>query len=559
MKLVAAAVQTPAETLARVRHDAVLLQDARPLTSSLEWELSALHWRSAGVNPFLEEEVPYLINNSGRLSEHAAALLFANLRETADSGQKIHLLELGAGTGLFARFFVDTFRAICRQESCNFHERLVYHVTDASPRTVEQWREREQFADYPEIAATCRDALAPANPGDPAFRAVFCNYILDVLPATVVKRSSGGMPEELLIRTLLTQDMALLAQYTSWTPLEIEEIAKSNDPNLRARLSPLLSLFEIESHFGPVQSPVDPQLLGEALDLAAAGERSVLNYGAIGALRNCLEHLDPEGFILINDYGPVKSEQVAGHSYGQRFGLTSALGVNFPLLERHFRSLHHTVLAPQDDESRALHTRLILPNPSPATVAAFENRFGPAGSAFLDGPANEGRQHLAAGRKNEALECFQLALSRSPRDWQLVGEIAEFVGLQLQDLTSGLELIRAAIEQNPWYSPWLWNILGDILFLKKELPGAHEAYLQAQRLNPNDTRTNLNLAFTYSESGEYSKALQAIAIALESDLQGRYRSRLLEKQQQTLNAISARSLGEAERLAQQTMRLRSPA
>ena len=165
------------------------------------------------------------------------------------------------------------------------------------------------------------------------------------------------------------------------------------------------------------------------------------------------------------------------------------------------------------------------------------------------------RKHIAAGRNGEALDAYRLALSRSPRSWQLTGEVAEFVGLALQDFAAGRELIRAALDENPWYSPWLWNVLGDILFMDKDSAGAHEAYLQAQTIHPNDVRTNLNLSFIYTEFGQFDAALAALAKALVADVRGIFRPRLLEKQQQILGALSSRWQGEQERLVRRAERM----
>ena len=172
-------------------------------------------------------------------------------------------------------------------------------------------------------------------------------------------------------------------------------------------------------------------------------------------------------------------------------------------------------------------------------------------------PLTEAREHAAAGRLDLALDHYKTALARSPKDWTVIGEIAEFVGLQLKDFTAGMELARAAVELNPWYSAWLWNILGDCLFSLERFEHAHEAYLQAQRINPLDPRTNLDLAYTHLQLGTYQKALQAIAVGLSNDKTGAYYSRLLEKQQHVLSALSNKWIGEQDRLALRTKRLLS--
>ncbi len=553
----------PEDALGRVRIERDALQDFRPLAQCLEWELSELHWNLAGLLPFVESDVPFIINNTGRLSEHAAAVLFANCTELDDGGP-ITVLELGAGTGLFAKYFLDVFRAICRQEQRDFYDRLLYLTSDRSPRTVEQWQERGQFDDH--MAGGLRhvelgvcDALQPGtfHPlGGPSrelsnIRAVFCNYILDVLPATVLRNGTQG-PEELQIRTHLTSDRQLLAQYTKLTPDQIRELARG-DAAQKAALIPLISLLEFETAFVPVTAlpPQSTEILTYGKDL----ERVVLNHGAIQCLSACSELLGAAGFLLWNDYGSVQQDQIAGHAASQRFGPTSALGLNFPYLELFFTSRGRCVVKPDGDERRSVHARMLLADSMPNSIAAFQNRFGPAGNDFFDDPLEDARKHAVAGRKNEALDCYRTALTRSPRDWQVAGEIAEFVGLQLQDYGAGRELAKAAVELNPWYSPWVWNILGDVLFLDGRVDDAHEAYLQAYRIHPGDARTNLNLAYTYFEFGQHGAALEAVAVALAADARALYRHRLLEKQQQILGAISGRWLGEQERLARRAERM----
>ena len=553
----------PLASLERVQVRSGALQEFRPLSETLEWELAQLHWAASGLLPFVEAGVPFLVNNSGILSEHAAALLFTNCLEVPAAGP-IKVLELGAGTALFARYFLDSFRRLCEQEHQDFFERLVYYVTDRSMRTAEQWQEREQFADsaYADKVriGTC-DALHPsafrAGTGEivelARLRAVVCNYVLDVLPATVVRSSASG-PEELLIRTHLTDDRRLLAQYTRRQPEEIAALAQSGDAAERSQLIPIVSLLEFETAFSACRQ--HQALAVEAL--TGAGEPVLLNHGALECLQACGALLDAGGIILVNDYGPVTAEQVSGHAVSQRFGPTTALGINFPFLERFLAARGYVVAAPETDERRGIHSRLIMRAELPQTIAAFRDRFGPAATDFFDVPYEEARRHVAAGRRNDALESYRLALARAPRAWHLSGEIAEFVGLQLRDYRAGRELIRAALEHNPWYSPWLWNVLGDILYLDQDVAGAHEAYLQAHKIHPQDVRTNLNLAYTQCEFGEYGAALHALAAAFAADVHGLYRARLLEKQQQILGAVSLRTLGEQERLVRRAQRMRAP-
>jgi tetratricopeptide (TPR) repeat protein len=547
--------RSPDEVLRHVNIARFVLEEFRPLTRSLGWQLADLFWAEAGVRPFIENEVPFVVTSNGRLSDDAAAVLFANCSDARADGP-IVVLELGAGTGLFARYFLDAFRAVCLQAGADFYDRLVYVVSDRSARTVEQWSEVRLFDDHGShvVRARC-DALRPTeiHPVDDAvlpavpLRAVICNYSLDVLPAAVVRRGPGGC-EELAVRTSLVNDANLLGQYTSRTPAEIRALAASEDPAKRAELIPLVSLLQLEAAFVPANGATPPYS-EDALAFAPDASRAVVNHGAVQCIDGCFGLLADDGFLLANDYGPVRPDQIADNALAQRFGRTTALGINFPLLDHLVAGRGYTVLRPDGDDDWPIHARLYSRRELPRTAVAFRARFALEAYRAREEAAENARVHRAAGRNDQALEEYRTALERRPRDWHLLGEVAEFVGLHLRDFASGAELARMAVSVNPWYSSWLWNALGDCLFCLERFDAAHEAYLQAQRIHPRDARTNLNLAYTLFQFGSLPEALTAVAAALADDVAGQYRETLLQKQQQILAAIAARRLAEQERLA----------
>ncbi len=79
---------------------------------------------------------------------------------------------------------------------------------------------------------------------------------------------------------------------------------------------------------------------------------------------------------------------------------------------------------------------------------------------------------------------------------------------------------------------------------------------QAQRIDPDDPRTNLNLSYTLSGKGDQPGALATIAHGLAHDGKGHYRPRLLEKQAQVLALISERASAEQGRLVRRDERFR---
>lgn len=536
------------------------VQGFRPLTETLEWELADLHWAQAGLRPFVEQQVPHLVTSSGRLSQQAAAVLHASCRARPGEGP-ITVLELGAGTGLFARYLLDAFRDLCAAGGDDFYDRLRYVVTDRSARTVAQWAEHGLFAEHgAHVEAGVCDALAPgrlvAGDGErplSGLRAVFCNYLLDTLPARLLRRGAGGV-EELRVRTNLAADAETARAYGAPPLPELRALAGSADPAERARLVPLLTLLEPEVAFAPV-GPAELPFAEEALSLCP-GERVLLSHGALRCLEALSALLSPEGFVLVNDYGPVQAELAGDLAAPLRLGATMALGVSFPLLEAYFERRGRPLLRPPGDERTLLHARLLLAAPQPEAEAAFREAFGEEALGRVEGALQEARQHLAAGRMDEALSRYREAVAQSPRDFLVLGEAAEFASSHLGDAQIGLELAQAALRLNPWYGAWMWSVLGDCLYALGRPAEAHEAYLAAARIHPQDPRGQLNLALTHGQRGELDEALLCVARGLARDAQGLYRARLLDRQQQLLAAASSRALGEQERLARRAARLR---
>jgi len=556
------------DALRNVTGEATELEEFRPLAECLEWRLAEVYWERGGILPFVRNDVPYLVNNTGRLSENAARLVFAALDERrAALPERLTILELGAGTGLHARYFLDAFQELCRAQASDLYDRLTYVVSDRFARTVSGWQRDGLFAEHaahvePRVCDALSVAKLPAPGRSPAAPiapvVVFCNYLLDVLPSAIARRQHGGL-ERLCVRTHLTGGVAILRSAGLASLDEARALAASGSREDLARLLPLLPQFDLETAFQSwTPAPGAEQALAATIPLD--GERAIVNTGALDCLDQLMEVLHPSGFILVNDYGPARAADVAGHLGVQRFGGSVALGLSFPLLERVLAARGLTVDAPDGDEQRRVHTRLITRREAVGdrTASALRDCFKAEVEQHLDAPLDEARRHVSAGRTNEAIAAYRLLIERNPRDWQMLGESAEYVGLQLRDYASGIDIARAALERNPWCSSWLWNILGDCLFCRDKLDDAHDAFLQAARIDPDDPRTNLNLAYTLSARGAHREALDCIARGLAQDGRGRgaYRLRMLEKQGQVLAALSERAAAEQERLARRAERFK---
>jgi hypothetical protein len=332
------------DTLRRAKLTARLVEDFRPLAESLDWRLAEQFWINSGTRGFVEEAVPYSSTSGGALSQEAAALLLVNCQENRPEGP-IVVLELCAGTGLFARLFLEAFQRLCAEAGEQFHEQLIYYVTDRSPATVAHWKDLELFSGTRAVAG-CGDARRPLqwDTGSgpvtlPSLRAVFCNYGLDSLPAAILRRGLDG-PEELCTRTHLTSDEERLRRAVAPGLDELQKMAESLD----ARLFTLGNLFDIEAAFQPCER--DYPMRDEALRLLGDAPRVILNYGAMECLAEVVPALEPGGFIVFSDYGVVDFAAPPGHSSAQQFGDSMAIGLHFPLMAHFVESLQAELVKP---------------------------------------------------------------------------------------------------------------------------------------------------------------------------------------------------------------------
>jgi len=379
--------------LARAQSGRDIIQDFAPLPESIEWQLGQTYLRDRGSAAFTADAnpVPYVVNNSGELSWNAAEVLFKGLEARGEGreGEEIYVLELGIGVGLFARFFLDHFRDLCRTRGRDYYNRLCYVAADRSPRMLLDVARQGILANHAgryrlrmvdalkvdeclpyDVAFGCRTDLqsVPESGSDGErdglqirptgnmrrFHAVFLNYLLDCLPAAVLDLGEEEV-KQLCVRTCVARRVNL-ADFTDMSLGMLQERAKSSDPRVRQELLECYGVFASEYEYRPLAmkneerktnnekpeegKPDDTSPAIPYLDFAVKfarqhGKRVVHNYGAIQCLERLLGLLHPGGFILMNEYGMTKISEEDDFEH-QRFSQTTAVGLNFPLLKAYF-------------------------------------------------------------------------------------------------------------------------------------------------------------------------------------------------------------------------------
>ena len=510
--------------------EGLLIQDYVPLAESLDWKSGQQFWQESGSRAFLGEIVPFKITNDGNLSQKAAKVVFTQLLETDQQGRleaSIRVLELGVGIGLFARYFLDAFRSLCLAQEKDYYERLIYIATDWSEQMLEDLRRNEVLAPHDgHFKIQSADALLPEfgltrvgeqfSQSQARCHAIFLNYLLDSLPAAIV-RMQGETLEQLYLRPRV--------------PREHSNRAVSNNPAGESVLD-----FEYR--------PVGPDAIPYA-DLAVqfveqVGGCVVHNYGAMQCLDHAKSLLQEEGLILISDYGDPLFDEASQTYRHQRFGGAAVIGVNIPLLKFYCQQRTSYEWLEPSEENPHICVRLIGHDIAPATQTVFRDQFSREAFRWLYEPFHVARTWARERRVEAARSSFQEALRRQPRNWALMGEFAAFLTGPLQEHQLGLDMAEAGLAINPM-SPDLWNTHGDCLFYSDRLAEAHHSYARAIQLNPDDVRACYNLSFTYDLRNDPTTALRVIAEGLAKDTQGKYRERLLHQQSAILSRLDHQS------------------
>lgn len=536
------------QVLAHAQSSREVIQEYCPLAESLEWELGQQYFRERGNKAFISDTipVPFLINNDGTLSRNAAEVFFSSCVAAENAGdleQDIFVLEIGIGVGLFARFFLDTFRDLCLERKKDFYDRLCYIAADRSERMLHDMLRHGVLASHPgRYRVRVLDAMEPdkhlqydamfhGRTSKP-FRAMFLNYLLDCLPAAILEKD-GDQIKQLCVRTCLARTVKL-ADHTDMSIEALRERAKAKDPKAREELMEVYGVFASEYDYRPAVPTQIPYGDFAAEFLRTHAKRIMHNHGAIQCLERLLGLLHRNGFILMNEYGMRTLGREDEYEH-QRFSLATAVGLNFPLLRAYFEEARKlTWVEVFGGENRGIETRLLGHEPANETVATFRDRFVAHAFEQLEEPVQHARACVKAGRFEMAANSYQKALERQPRNWYLMGEVSSFLTFQMRDLKAGIDMAKLALAQNPTCSAELWNILGDALFEFGRTAEARSAYLKAISVNSGDVRARHNLAWVYTREKNYGAALQMIAEALAHDKTGQLRERLLHKQQEIL-------------------------
>jgi tetratricopeptide (TPR) repeat protein len=526
-----------------------VLEDFCPLHRSLEWALLRAYYDRAGASAFTAGEVPFGVTSSGRLSEDAAAVLFASLESASGLDEPIRCLELGPGSGVFAKLLLDDLRRRCRDQQRDYYERTTLVLADSSRAMLDAITANGVLAEHEgHYELVHSDPLRPAQAAadQNGLRAVFLNYVLDSLPASVVRRTETGI-EQLCVRTCLDRDV-VLADYTALSLAEVIKRAGAPDTASKQELVDVYPALVVDLRYealAPGELPEEDSL--DAALPSRTDEPVVHSHGALACLRALAERLTPGGFVLLSDFAARERDPAAPEDTPyQLYGGAIAVGINFAQIESATARWPGCSFYAPVASDEGLVSRMIGCELNPATVACFAERFDPARLLAGRAPRYRARKLLEdRQRPNAARAALAHALALAPRDWSMHEEAASFLAYVVKDRQAAHALARHGLDLNP-LATGLWNVLGDCELHARRPQEALRCYERAIGLNPSEVRARYNAAYAFTARRNYGRALQMIADAMALD-DGSYRERLLGKQARILDLLARRRQEEQAR------------
>ena len=537
------------EVLTRASARGPVLQDLAPISMSLPWLRSQRFWSQAGLEVFTSGEVPYVVTNDGEQSRKALEVYLASLRAAERQGTReeaSYVLEIGTGTGLFAKLFLDQLKARSGADKTQDYERTTYVVADASPSLLDDTRKSGVFAEHEAriervllpplgLRAAIEEAL-PRIVGK--VRAFHGNYVFDSLPFTILSNSSSGM-FELRIRTRIREDLlppgtpppdtSDVRSLQQW----LDALFNTSAASARTALTFDAEYVRIGREELPFAELVPP--LPE--DGVEPGRQWVHSFGAVQCLADALSLLQADGHIIVSDYGyeGARPEPVEF----QMFGSSVAAGVNFAQLVAFAQTRPDCLVGVPAADPANLQGRLFARgHAADEVVQLFRSLYSKETADRAEAPYREALQLAGNGHYEAARWKFEEAYRLQPWNWSLQEAMVSFLTYTLEDHEAGLEICKRALQLNH-LSPRLWNSLGDCYYGLSLLDSAEQAYRQAILINPSEVRGRTNLAYVFLKRGSPGDALRLIGEALALDRAGDCREELIGKQNEALQALAA--------------------
>jgi len=334
----------------------VKIEDKIPYQDSIIWNIQDNYYNAMGINAWKKGELAFNPTSNLQAAYQNAKVVFQTIAtatiQRTNPNEKIYILELGSGIGIFALNFLKAFKEICKQENKDYYKKIKYLVTNYSETTLKEISQNKYFNELKQenlLDFYLLDALNPQKiqklSGEvlelknEMFTAIIANNLYSTLPIAVIKKSGNDYYErniEILYKT--NKEILNYKEYVEKSIL-IPESAKFID-NLDAKL--YYKKIDINTYIK------DKTELSIFNDLTKNLKKATVSYPftTLKSLKALTPLIKKNGIMLISDKGYANRE----HMWGDREDIPSASSkiyphsLNIPFVESFANKLALSVL-----------------------------------------------------------------------------------------------------------------------------------------------------------------------------------------------------------------------
>lgn len=279
-----------------------LIQDWTDYNQSAIFDITSDYYKEMGIDAYSykvkKHAIPHAVTNCFPHAHSIVNLVKVNLEKNYPENKKITVLECGAGSGLFAKHFLNAL------EKLEILDRVEYIISDYSNKALEHIKEKnilEGFEENKHYKFMELDLLNLDKSKFPENISVsILNYVLDALPLTILRlnhNETQSKYEELQVKLSKNLDI------------------KTNDPSYLENLNIEQKWVAYDDKS---QSETEKKYI-KSLDKFAQivpEQHIYYNYASIEAINNLLEITDENGFIFAADMPPIKDRKDTFEVYG---------------------------------------------------------------------------------------------------------------------------------------------------------------------------------------------------------------------------------------------------
>lgn len=386
------------------------------------WEIQTQYYKNNGKNSWKKGQTPFNITSNSRFAYQTAKIIYENIKNI--NLEKIYILELGSGVGLFAKYFLDQLKKICYSKNKELFKRIHFMITDYSVKNLNDIIESKVFDEYKKSGNVDFYTLDINNPENlknidgielkienNMLSAVIANYLYCVIPYKTIKKEQDKYYEK-YVQLYINSD----------SEVSIDELFK-NVTEIDYQ-----SIIEKEIHYKEIY-------LSESLGINNAeflkkitNDKSefILDYSpiSINSLDNFLRLLNEQGVFLISDKA---SNEFSSYYSKENDYITHSNSLsympNLPMFGKfaEYNSMYSKI----SKKDYSFKTLMIKKVENKNIIKEFDKLFVTTNiNAEIIEVYKKGRNYLKNNKIKDAIEEFKLCYKHLPEDAWLIYSLA---------------------------------------------------------------------------------------------------------------------------------------